>query len=525
MQLGLLGMLLGLPQGALPDGQAQGKAQGGVADLFAQLLGDSGQQEAGQQSTAGGGQLLADIAPSTLVAQEVDAGHATAKSELDALQALLNQEISAEDATDLLAQWDALSADLTQGQAGDEGAHSLLTQLKQELTQIRDSKEPKTVAAVLTQLSALQTAPTERAPVVERMLAWMKNTFAARQPEPAQETVVADVADSSTPSALLQSLQAASFRDAPAAEASAGKEEGKERETLEIIPLAMTAHVAAPAWVQRLTEMPATPTTQAADIAAAPIDVADLPPETGFDIPGLEVPVNAAPTTDSDALPEISLPQLRTDAGPSAGKAFRDALEAAPGSATDASHAAAHSAATDEVAQVAGVQQPSAHAAANDHRATPVHVTSHLATNHAPVAEQVHVAVQRATKEGIDQLTIQLEPADLGRVEVKMTTGADGQTQLSFMVDKAETMDALARDARTLERALQDAGVKADAGNMQFNLRQQAHADTGQQGQQQGGRNAYGEAEDDEAAIAPQAAAAAARNYTLTLRDGVDIRA
>ena len=38
-------------------------------------------------------------------------------------------------------------------------------------------------------------------------------------------------------------------------------------------------------------------------------------------------------------------------------------------------------------------------------------------------------------------------------------------------VERSETLDLLQRDARSLERALNDAGLKADSGSLEFNLR------------------------------------------------------
>ena len=94
----------------------------------------------------------------------------------------------------------------------------------------------------------------------------------------------------------------------------------------------------------------------------------------------------------------------------------------------------------------------------------------------ADVAEQVHVALKQAVREGVDQITVQLMPEDLGRIEVKLELGQDAVTRVSFLVDKQHTFDLIQRDAAQLERMLQDAGVRADAGSMQFNLRQESQS-------------------------------------------------
>lgn len=153
---------------------------------------------------------------------------------------------------------------------------------------------------------------------------------------------------------------------------------------------------------------------------------------------------------------------------------------------------------------------------------------SHL-VNHAPVTDQVKVAITQAKSDGVERITIQLDPAELGRVEVKMHTGSDGQTQVLFTIDKPSTFDALSRDARSLERSLQDAGIKADAGSMQFNLRQQPQTQLQSGlGGQQGQPAPFEQSEEEESVAAVGAASSAAamtRHYRVDVREGLDIRA
>jgi flagellar hook-length control protein FliK len=137
------------------------------------------------------------------------------------------------------------------------------------------------------------------------------------------------------------------------------------------------------------------------------------------------------------------------------------------------------------------------------------------------------MALTTATRDGIDRITLQLEPADLGRVEIKMDIAADGRTQLSFVVDKAETLDALSRDARSLERSLQESGIKADAGSMQFNLRQQPQPQFSDMGGDASDNGPGQQAANDNSAVAPVASTSdgITKHYTINVRDGVDIHA
>jgi flagellar hook-length control protein FliK len=128
-------------------------------------------------------------------------------------------------------------------------------------------------------------------------------------------------------------------------------------------------------------------------------------------------------------------------------------------------------------------------------------------------------------------MTIQLDPLELGRVEISMQTNRDGQTSISFLVDKASTFDSLSRDARMLERSLQEAGIKSDTGSMQFNLRQPPqtplHSDLGGQGQRS---QEKADSADDTGASSKNIATITpmdglTRNYLFNVRDGVDISA
>ncbi len=84
---------------------------------------------------------------------------------------------------------------------------------------------------------------------------------------------------------------------------------------------------------------------------------------------------------------------------------------------------------------------------------------------------EVTVTIQRAAARGDDRIRIRLHPAELGQVDVRLKVGADGIVRAMVQVDRPETLDLMQRDARGLERALQDAGLKTDSGSLSFNLR------------------------------------------------------
>ncbi len=94
-------------------------------------------------------------------------------------------------------------------------------------------------------------------------------------------------------------------------------------------------------------------------------------------------------------------------------------------------------------------------------------------TQSQQVIDQIKVNITRAAKAGMDRLTIQLRPEELGRIDIKLEMTDDGQVRATVTADKPATLELLQREARGLERALQDAGLNADAGDLEFNLRSQ----------------------------------------------------
>lgn len=99
-------------------------------------------------------------------------------------------------------------------------------------------------------------------------------------------------------------------------------------------------------------------------------------------------------------------------------------------------------------------------------------------------------------------ITLQLDPPELGRIEIRMEFGKDRTLKATIISEKPEAHMMLQRDAQTLERALQDSGLDTGSG-LEFTL-----ADDNQQfsqdGRHDGSRNPArrgGENEDNETVI------------------------
>lgn len=88
------------------------------------------------------------------------------------------------------------------------------------------------------------------------------------------------------------------------------------------------------------------------------------------------------------------------------------------------------------------------------------------------VASQVAVEIARHLKNGQSSFQMRFDPPELGRVDVKMKVAADGSVQAHLIVERPETLDMFLRDQRALERALENAGLSANSGDLQFSLKQ-----------------------------------------------------
>ena len=151
-----------------------------------------------------------------------------------------------------------------------------------------------------------------------------------------------------------------------------------------------------------------------------------------------------------------------------------------------------------------------------------VQTSASAATNQPVPLQAAALAIEIASraKDGMREFQIRLDPPELGRVDVKLNVDKHGQVNTHLTVDRPETLDLLRRDAQSLERALQQSGLKTSDGNLEFSLRQQTPDGFNQrQAQSQGGETNGVLAADDTASSVH-----AEYQWAARLRGGVDIR-
>ena len=142
-----------------------------------------------------------------------------------------------------------------------------------------------------------------------------------------------------------------------------------------------------------------------------------------------------------------------------------------------------------------------------------------LPNMHPPVAEQVLVHIKTAVNNNLDQIKVQLSPENLGKIEVQITTDSQGKVGVNVTADNRNTLAMLQNDAKHLQDALRDIGLKTDGGGLNFNLREQGQ-DPRNQGKQ-GGYTYVNNNEDEEDFSYP---VAGVNSYRLALQTGLDIR-
>jgi chemotaxis protein MotD len=180
--------------------------------------------------------------------------------------------------------------------------------------------------------------------------------------------------------------------------------------------------------------------------------------------------------------------------------------------------ATANTAAGSDFAVTPGTVQPSLHTAHPAAAAAPAGLLP--ASQPVPVA---HLGVELAARvqSGASRFEIRLEPAELGRIDVRIEIDRHGQVSSHMTVEKPETLAMLKQDAPQLQRALADAGLKTFDGGLQFSLGDQSQPRQNPlPGEQQHGQRFH--IRDDEAT----AAAPPVRSYGRLLGGGrgIDIR-
>lgn len=138
----------------------------------------------------------------------------------------------------------------------------------------------------------------------------------------------------------------------------------------------------------------------------------------------------------------------------------------------------------------------------------------------APVQQvnlpQVAFEVVRQFEAGSSRFQIRLDPAELGRIDVRLDVDKSGTISARMTVERPETLDLLQRDQRSLQQALQQAGLDGAKTNLEFSLRQNPFAQQGGMGDGRGDQPGFSGRGDSFAGGDDTAAEAATTTYRGT---------
>jgi flagellar hook-length control protein FliK len=187
--------------------------------------------------------------------------------------------------------------------------------------------------------------------------------------------------------------------------------------------------------------------------------------------PSLLLPKLATSATLAAASPGTATPSLATALQSGAPQILAPAAAAAAASSSGATLLASTADTTASTADPGLGATPAptalpllgADAPAMEAAATPTVAASAL--------DQVAARLSQGSKLGLSQIEIQLKPASLGAVDVKIELTHDGRVSAVISADRSDTLMQLQRGSGELQQALKDAGLQTDNGSLSFSLR------------------------------------------------------
>jgi flagellar hook-length control protein FliK len=115
-------------------------------------------------------------------------------------------------------------------------------------------------------------------------------------------------------------------------------------------------------------------------------------------------------------------------------------------------------------------------------------LTATQATGGAVPLSGIAVEIAAKVQNGKTRFEMRLDPAELGRIDVRIDVDRNGQVTSHLTVEKPETLSMLQQDAPQLQQALNDAGLKTGSSGLQFSLRDQSSSGQNSNFNQSGGQ-------------------------------------
>jgi flagellar hook-length control protein FliK len=196
-------------------------------------------------------------------------------------------------------------------------------------------------------------------------------------------------------------------------------------------------------------------------------DVAPATPHAATPVTAVAIkPLASTAGADNNANPAKADHADKTAAAASVAAAQVTANATADASAPAGAGASANA----QVAATASVTGPSAPQPADALRlgAAAYQAAAPAAVN----LPQLAFDIARHIQQGSSHFQVRLDPADLGRVDVKLAIDSTGTVNAHLTVERPETLDLLKRDSSALSQALNQPGTDGSKTNLQFSLSQ-----------------------------------------------------
>lgn len=269
-----------------------------------------------------------------------------------------------------------------------------------------------------------------------------------------------------------------------------------------------------------------TPKTSFKDAVAAQAqtDVSNIGQDTGkANTAATQAP--GAATLNAATHAQAAKPQADGGAADAKAAGIERVADAASGAPATHAHAGPQAtvAPLDASAQAASAVQAPLTNTTSAATASTATLTATAATSAAVPINGVPIEIAAAIRAGKSRFDISLDPAELGKIDVRINIDRNGQVTSHLTVEKPETLSMLKQDAPQLQRALDDAGFKTGSNGLSFSLRDQnsSNQNSGQNNDNGGNARRLIVSEEESVPAAP-----VGRGYGRMLgsSSGVDIR-
>lgn len=209
------------------------------------------------------------------------------------------------------------------------------------------------------------------------------------------------------------------------------------------------------------TPLPQSPQPAAPPVAAPAASPATIHAAAPPHRPGAADPAPPRPDPDAAAEPAAPVPAGPAAAAPPPPATTTAAGPSPPARSADGPPPAPEAPASPPISSAAPALSPAT--------APEARVPAPAAPPATPARQVAPVLISVAIAGGTARLSLTLEPAELGRVEISIERQGD-TAEVRVQAERPETLALLRRDQRELDRTLTQAGIGADGRSLSFSL-------------------------------------------------------